>query len=178
MNKIITIGREFGSGGREAGRRIAELLGIAYYDREIITEIAPETETSKSQDGNSSNITLPQRSIYRYVAWTVSVFAILVIAYFGRHGVKTYTDYVCMEYYLSGQADDYREQIALQRSLMQQEGVDDVILPGINNEQGPLMQMPVVSDPDNIDNQMTAAFYGKNSCRSIPRDEWQELYGE
>lgn len=40
MNKIITIGREFGSGGRELGRRLAEELGIAYYDREIIAEIS------------------------------------------------------------------------------------------------------------------------------------------
>lgn len=47
MNKIITIGREFGSGGREAGRKIAELLGIAYYDREIITEIAKRTSLSE-----------------------------------------------------------------------------------------------------------------------------------
>ena len=36
MNKIITIGREFGSGGRELGRRLSEELKIAYYDREII----------------------------------------------------------------------------------------------------------------------------------------------
>lgn len=47
MNKIITIGREFGSGGREVGRRIAELLGIAYYDREIISEIAKRTSLSE-----------------------------------------------------------------------------------------------------------------------------------
>lgn len=40
MNKIITISREFGSGGRELGKRLAEALGIAYYDREIITAIA------------------------------------------------------------------------------------------------------------------------------------------
>ena len=32
MNRIITIGREFGSGGRELGRRIAEKLEIAYYE--------------------------------------------------------------------------------------------------------------------------------------------------
>ena len=37
---IITISREFGSGGRELGKRLAELLGYDYYDREIITEIA------------------------------------------------------------------------------------------------------------------------------------------
>ena len=38
--KIITVGREFGSGGRELGRRLADYLQIAYYDKEIITEIA------------------------------------------------------------------------------------------------------------------------------------------
>lgn len=38
MKRIITIGREFGSGGRELGRRIAEKLQIAYFDQEIITE--------------------------------------------------------------------------------------------------------------------------------------------
>lgn len=43
MAKIITIGREFGSGGRELGRRLAETLQIAYYDREIITEISKRT---------------------------------------------------------------------------------------------------------------------------------------
>ena len=37
---IITISREFGSGGRELGKKVAEILGYDYYDREIITEIA------------------------------------------------------------------------------------------------------------------------------------------
>ena len=37
---IITIGRQFGSGGRELGKRLADALGYAYYDREIITAIA------------------------------------------------------------------------------------------------------------------------------------------
>ncbi len=38
--KIITISREFGSGGRELGKRLADLLDFDYYDREIITAIA------------------------------------------------------------------------------------------------------------------------------------------
>ena len=38
--RIITISREFGSGGRELGKRMADELGFAYYDREIITAIA------------------------------------------------------------------------------------------------------------------------------------------
>ena len=40
--RIITISREFGSGGRELGKRLAEYLGFDYYDREIITAIAAE----------------------------------------------------------------------------------------------------------------------------------------
>ena len=42
--RIITIGREFGSGGRELGKRIAEALGIAYYDKEIIDKVASKTQ--------------------------------------------------------------------------------------------------------------------------------------
>lgn len=37
---IITISREFGSGGRELGKRLADLLGYDYYDREIIAAIS------------------------------------------------------------------------------------------------------------------------------------------
>lgn len=40
--KIITIGREFGSGGRELGKRLADILGYEYYDREIIATISEE----------------------------------------------------------------------------------------------------------------------------------------
>lgn len=36
-NYVITIGREFGSGGREIGIKLAERLGIPFYDKEIIT---------------------------------------------------------------------------------------------------------------------------------------------
>ena len=47
MRRIITIGREFGSGGRELARYLAEILGCAYYDREIIIEIAKRTSLSE-----------------------------------------------------------------------------------------------------------------------------------
>ena len=46
-NKIITIGRQFGSGGRELGRRLAEALQIAYYDKEILTEISKRTQLTE-----------------------------------------------------------------------------------------------------------------------------------
>ncbi len=46
MQRIITVGREFGSGGRELGRRLAEELGYDYYDKEIIQAIADKTSLS------------------------------------------------------------------------------------------------------------------------------------
>ena len=45
---IITISREFGSGGRELGKRLADLLGYSYYDREIITAIAEKHNFDES----------------------------------------------------------------------------------------------------------------------------------
>ncbi len=38
--RIITVSRQFSSGGRELAKRMADILGFDYYDREIITEIA------------------------------------------------------------------------------------------------------------------------------------------
>lgn len=38
--KIITISREFGSGGRELGKRLSDVLHFDYYDKEIITALA------------------------------------------------------------------------------------------------------------------------------------------
>lgn len=48
MGKIITIGREFGSGGREIGKRLAERLDIPYYDKEIIAAISEESGLAQS----------------------------------------------------------------------------------------------------------------------------------
>ena len=47
MNKIITIGREFGSGGREFAKHMAEALGFAYYDGEIIAAIAKRSSLAE-----------------------------------------------------------------------------------------------------------------------------------
>ena len=41
--KIITISREFGSGGRTVGRKIAEELGIPFYDKELVEQVALES---------------------------------------------------------------------------------------------------------------------------------------
>lgn len=42
--RIVTVSREFGSGGRELGKRLADELGVAYYDKEIIGMIAEKLQ--------------------------------------------------------------------------------------------------------------------------------------
>ena len=42
-NRIITISREFGSGGHTVGKKVAERLGIPCYDNELIQKIAEQS---------------------------------------------------------------------------------------------------------------------------------------
>lgn len=60
---IITISREFGSGGRELGKRLADELGYAYYDSEIVTAVARNSDLDEHyvertlEGGFSANFT-------------------------------------------------------------------------------------------------------------------------
>lgn len=43
MKRIITISREFGSGGHSIGKKLADQLGYRYYDKELVKAVAAET---------------------------------------------------------------------------------------------------------------------------------------
>ena len=43
MNTIITIGRQYGSGGREVGQKLAAHYGIGFYDSELLSKVAKES---------------------------------------------------------------------------------------------------------------------------------------
>lgn len=65
MKRIITISREFGSGGRTIGRKAAEKLGIAFYDKELIEKVAEKSGLSKKfiEEGGEYS---PTKSIFSY----------------------------------------------------------------------------------------------------------------
>ncbi len=48
MAFVIVIGRQYGSGGRRLGRRIAELLNVPYYDKNLLSEAAETLGFSKN----------------------------------------------------------------------------------------------------------------------------------
>lgn len=95
-----------------------------------------------------------------------------------RSNIKQSTSYICLQYAASGQAADFKEQMDLQTSLLLDENVNDVVVPFINDNQGPLMHMPVTEDKNAWTNTVTSNFYGKKSVTAMPRDEWLRIYGK
>lgn len=63
--KIITISREFGSGGRFIGEKVAKKLGIAYYDKNIINEIAEKSGLSPKYIQESAELS-PRKGLFAY----------------------------------------------------------------------------------------------------------------
>ena len=59
MNTVITIGRQFGSGGREIGEKLAEHFGIKCYDKELLSRAAKDSgfceEMIKTHDERPTN---------------------------------------------------------------------------------------------------------------------------
>lgn len=55
MRKIITISRQYGSGGREIGKKLADQLKIPFYDNELIERAAKESGFSKEAFENAEN---------------------------------------------------------------------------------------------------------------------------
>ena len=63
--RIITISREFGSGGRFIGEEIAKKLGIAYYDKNIIYEIAETSGLSPEYIRENAELS-PKKGLFAY----------------------------------------------------------------------------------------------------------------
>ncbi len=65
MKKIITISREFGSGGRSIGKAVAEKLGYKYYDKELIEKIAEKTGYSEETIASQGEYA-PGKTMFSY----------------------------------------------------------------------------------------------------------------
>ena len=63
--RIITISREFGSGGRFIGEEVAKKLGIAYYDKSIIGQIEEKSGLSQEYIQESAELA-PKKGLFAY----------------------------------------------------------------------------------------------------------------
>ena len=65
VKRIITISREFGSGGRFIGEEVAKKLGIAYYDKNVINEIAEKSGLSPEYIQENAELS-PIKGMFAY----------------------------------------------------------------------------------------------------------------
>ena len=114
MNRVITISREFGSGGRTIGKQAAERLGIPCYDQELIEKIEEKSGLAKEFIAERGEYTLKGGwlanafadrslnglSVQDYL-WTIQRKTILELAEQGPCVIVGR----CADYILEGKAD-------------------------------------------------------------------------
>ena len=66
MKQIITVSREFGSGGRTVGKRVAELLDVPYYDKELVKKVAVETGFDEKFIEQQGEYASPWKNLFSY----------------------------------------------------------------------------------------------------------------
>lgn len=84
-----------------------------------------------------------------------------------REWMHTCVDRQVFEYVASGQAEDFREQIASQMEILLDDSIKEAYLCPINPDQGPLMHMPVTSDENAFTNWVVKNFYRKDKVVMI-----------
>lgn len=96
-NYVITIGRQFGSGGREIGKLVAERLGIAYYDKELLCEAAKKAGVSpeffEKSDENFRNFSAGS-SLLRWVTIHIRYMPALLPSVMTHYIARKATSYI------------------------------------------------------------------------------------
>ena len=83
--------------------------------------------------------------------------------------LKDTTFYECYDFIATGQAADYKAQMEERLAILLNPALEEVELPAMNSEQGPLMHMEVLEDPNGWTNSVVAQFYGKKRVVEVPR---------
>ncbi|MBQ7201446.1 MAG: cytidylate kinase family protein, partial [Eubacterium sp.] len=81
MNKVITINRQYGSGGREIGRELATIYDIPFYDNEIISRAAKESGFAEAAFENAEE--KATNSLLYSIAMGMNIFSVQDIGYAG-----------------------------------------------------------------------------------------------
>ena len=120
--RIITISREFGSGGRFIGEEAAKKLGIAYYDKNIINEIAEKSGLSPEYVQESAELS-PKKGLFAYALagrdiTGKSVEEVIKIRQEENKTLGTQVDEV-------GKLDEFKQEILEQKKEILQERVAD-----------------------------------------------------
>ena len=106
--------------------------------------------------------TLKRREIYHKCITVPAVFVCLVLCLVFRGNLKDSLFYSSCSYIASGQAADFKEQMESQERILRDDSIKEAYLCPTNPEQGPLMHMPVIKNPEAFTNRVVGSFYGKD----------------
>lgn len=99
---------------------------------------------------------------YRLKILFPSIFILGIIVVWNRSWLSNSTDMQVYEYIVSGQADDFKEQIDSQMEILLDDSIKEAYLCPINDEQGPLLHMPITGNENDFTNRVVRDFYGKD----------------
>ena len=105
----------------------------------------------------------------KQIALGAAVLVFLAGAFWGRSSIRDTTFFLCAEYIISGQADDYKAQMEERQAILLDDAVLEAELPAMNQDQGPLMHMEVTEDPESWTNRVVRDFYRKSSVVEVKR---------
>ncbi len=125
--------------------------------------------------GRLAGVHYPAERGVRPVMIAVSVACAAVMLLGAKKAVKNSNDIICIDYVRSGQLKDFTEQMEERLRILEDDSIKEVILPEMNDEQGPFMHMPLLRDPHAFTNWATANYYGKSSVIAVPREEYNRI---
>lgn len=133
--------------------------GLAIWVRDVIGD-------RMSKDGQSC--WLQQESTALIVV--IMFLGLCLIGY--RHLVGGSADYICVNYIRSGEMADYHEQMEEWLDLLEDPSLESVVLPMMNDQQGPIMMMVPLETDGNFSNSVYERYYDKISVICVPREEY------
>lgn len=96
-----------------------------------------------------------------------TILICMILTVFNLNWLGSSVDRSACEYVLSGRAEDFKMQIQSQMEILLDDSIKEAYLVPINDDQGPLMHMPVTADPEAFTNRVVAQFYQKDKVEMI-----------
>lgn len=106
----------------------------------------------------------------------VGIVCLLLCVLCVKPSVKHSSLWTCVDFLRSSHFADYRIQMDEQLSLLEDPDLTDVVVPEMNNEQGPYLILQLSQDSGNYTNWANALYYGKNTVTAVPRDVYYAEY--
>ena len=94
--------------------------------------------------------------------WLILLGVCMIMVLVLRYDLKQSTTFECYNYISEGRAQDFKECMEEYDKILFDDSIKDVELPPVNDDQGPLMYMPVIEDENAFTNYVVREFYRKD----------------